>query len=321
MTRRRFRPNQLRWREKTRFKSEFAFHCVRQVRQLKLMRTEPPKAALIISTYNWPAALQLVLKSALAQSEPAFELIIADDGSKPDTAEAVRATLCSSEARWRHVWQEDAGFRQSRVRNLGVRYSMAPVLIFIDHDTALHRHFIADHLRLSGEGMFVQGKRCFLPESYTEKLIREGLQPGWWPRPWLAGLGNRKNSIYWPALGRVLARPKELELSIRGCNLAVRRDDFLKVDGFDEFYDGVWGREDSDLAFRLFHTGVRCRNAWFSALQAHFHHRQVKRRERDHLDDELDRVRQERRTIAARGLSRMDGEGRVVAASPGYSEG
>jgi len=282
------------------------------------MRTRPPKAAIIVSTYNWPAALRLVLHSALAQTEPEFELIIADDGSKPETAEMVADTLGPTDAAWCHVRQEDSGFRQSRVRNLGVGHSTASLLIFIDHDTPLHPDFVADHVRLSGEGHFVQGKRCFLPADSSERLLRDGLQSGWWPSPWSPGLENRKNALHWPALGRLLATPKRFESSIRGCNLAVRREDFLRVDGFDELYDGVWGREDSDLAHRLFHSGVRCRNAWFAALQAHLHHRQVKRRERDQLDDELVRMRAERRTRAVRGFSRLDGEGRVLAASRGF---
>ena len=282
------------------------------------MRTGPPKAAIIISTYNWPAALRLVLLSALAQTESDFELITADDGSKPETAEMVADTLGPSAATWCHVRQEDTGFRLALVRNLGVRHSTASVLIFIDHDTPLHPEFVADHVLLSGEGHFVQGKRCFLAADCSERLIRNGLRPGWWPSVWSRGMENRKNALHWPALGRLLATPKQFESSIRGCNLAVRREDFLRVDGFDELYDGVWGREDSDLAYRLFHSGVRCRNAWFAALQAHLHHRQAKRHEPDHLDDELDRMRAERRARAVRGLSGMDAEGRVMGASTGF---
>jgi len=284
------------------------------------MRTGPPQAAIIISTYNWPAALGLVLRSALVQCESNIELIVADDGSRPETAQCVASTLGPTSARWGHVRQEDTGFRQSRVRNLGARHSTAPVLIFIDHDTLLHPEFVADHLRLAQTGHFVQGKRCFLPANRTEELLRDGLGRTWWPAPWLAGLGNRKNALHLPSIGRLLSRPKTFEASIRGCNMAVHRTDFLAVDGFDELYDGRWGREDSDFANRLFHLGIRCRNAWFAALQAHLHHPQVKRCERDHLDDELDRMRQERRTRAVRGISQMDREGSLLGSSPGFSE-
>ena len=288
--------------------------------RLAAMQSVPPKAAVIISTYNWPQALSLVLRSALEQSESAFEIVVADDGSRAETAEAVRTVLGPSRSAWCHVRQEDTGFRQSRVRNLGVRVSTAPWLIFIDHDTPLHPEFMADHLRLSGRGHFVQGKRCFLPEDYTAGLIAGGLRSGWWPTPWLRGVGNRKNAVRATWLGALLGRPKPFESAIRGCNLAVSREDFLRVDGFDELYDGVWGREDSDFAYRLFHHGIRCRNAWFVALQAHLYHRQVKRTGRDSLDDELDRMQRERRLRAVRGYSRMDAEGVVVSSSKGFGQ-
>lgn len=276
-----------------------------------------PRAAIIISTYNWPAALGLVLRSALAQSVTDFEIVVADDGSRVETAEAVEAVLGPSAIPWRHVRQEDTGFRQSRVRNLGVRHARAPYLIFIDHDVLLHRDFVADHLRLSGPGSFLVGKRCFLPPDATDRLLREGLTGDWWPRPWLAGLENRKNAAHCPAVGRWLAGPRTFQTALRGCNLSVSREDFLRVDGFDETYDGVWGREDSDFCYRLFHAGAVCRNLWFTGLQAHLHHATRKRQGRDHLDDELDRVRQERRQVARRGFSRMDTEGGIVAASTG----
>lgn len=276
---------------------------------------EAPRAALIISTYNWPEALGLVLRSILQQTEASFEIIVADDGSRPATATGVADQLGSAPVAWCHVRQEDTGFRQSRVRNLGARYARAPLLIFIDHDTPLHPDFVADHLRLAGPGTFTQGKRCFLPLERSSALIARGLEPGWWPSPWLPGLGNRKNAWHAPAVGRWLARPKPWETAIRGSNLAVRREDFLRVDGFDELYDGVWGREDSDFCYRLFHSGIRCRNAWFAALQAHLHHRQAKGRERDHLDDELEWMQRERRMRAVRGFSRMDSEGGIVASS------
>ncbi|MGE3313329.1 MAG: glycosyltransferase [Limisphaerales bacterium] len=281
------------------------------------MREGAPRAAIIVSTYNWPEALSLVLRSALAQSTTDFEIVVADDGSRPETAAAVEAVLRPGRIPWCHVRQEDTGFRQSRVRNLGARHSRAPFLIFIDHDTLLHRDFVADHLRLACEGCFTQGKRCFVPAAGSERLLKEGLTGNWWPKPWMPGLENRKNAIHAPWIGRWLARPRSFQTAIRGCNLAAWRGDFERVDGFDEFYDGVWGREDSDFCYRLFHSGVRCRNAAFAALQAHLHHPTKKRTGRDRWDDELDRVRAERRTRAVRGYSGMDDEGRVIAASAG----
>jgi glycosyltransferase involved in cell wall biosynthesis len=39
------------------------------------------KVSLIITTYNWPEALAVVLDSVQRQTYAAFEIIIADDGS------------------------------------------------------------------------------------------------------------------------------------------------------------------------------------------------------------------------------------------------
>ena len=41
--------------------------------------------SLIITTYNWPEALNLVLLTAVNQSVQPNEIIIADDGSTEDT--------------------------------------------------------------------------------------------------------------------------------------------------------------------------------------------------------------------------------------------
>jgi glycosyltransferase involved in cell wall biosynthesis len=273
------------------------------------------RAALIISTYNWPEALGRVLESALRQSCRDFEIIIADDGSRPETARAAAQMLASGLPSWRHVRQEDTGFRQSRVRNMGVRHSQADYLIFIDHDVLLHPDFVRDHLEAARDRTVLIGKRCFLPPDRSAELISGGLKDRWWPVPWLPGLGNRKNALHWPTLGRWLDRPRAFQTSLRGCNLSVHRADFLRVDGFDESYDGLWGREDSDFCYRLFHAGCTARNLWFRGLQAHLYHPQRKRLGRDHLDDELDRVRAERRTHARRGFSQMDSEGAVIGAS------
>jgi glycosyltransferase involved in cell wall biosynthesis len=280
------------------------------------------ETALVVSTYNWPEALAAVLRSVVGQRTPPTELIIADDGSDARTAAAVESVLRGSRLNWCHVRQHDAGFRQARARNLGVRWSRSPRLIFIDHDTILHPDFVGDHLRLSSEGSFLQGKRVFLPEGISRRILEDPASAPNRFSPWLRGLENRKNAVRCVALGRLFAWRRRFQTALRGCNISVGRDDFLAVDGYDETFDGVWGREDSDFCYRLFHRGVTCRNLWFAGLQFHLHHPSVKRRKRDHLDEELDRVRVERRVRALRGFCRMDQEGEILNAGGvgGWSE-
>jgi len=271
------------------------------------------EVSLIITTYNWPEALSLTLRSVIEQSTRPDELIVADDGSRPETAEAVKSVLFDSGLKWAHVRHEDRGVRQSRIKNLAVRHSREPYLIFVDHDTVLHPEFIADHLSMADKGSFLQGKRVLLPARYTAEVLRKGrFDP---PPPWVGGLGNRKNAFRFPFLGRLLAKPKPFEDSLRGCNLSMHRSDFLEVDGFDEAFDGSWGREDSDICYRLFHSGVRVKMLWSMALQYHLNHEVAKHWERERLDGELLRNVTEKRKKAINGFSRLSEEGGVIASS------
>lgn len=266
-------------------------------------------ASLIITTYNWPDALRLVLQSVLEQSLKPDQVIIADDGSGPETGRVVKEILLSSGIESTHVRHEDQGVRQSRIKNLAVRHSRFPYLIFIDHDVILHREFIADHLAVAEEGFFLQGKRALLPDDYTKRLLDEGrFIP---PRYWTRGLGNRKNILRSPAVGTIFSRQKGFETSLRGCNLSMFKSDFLKVDGFDETFDRSWGREDSDICYRLFHLGVHVKVLWFMALQYHLKHSTFPHWDKERLDRELDRNARQKRIKAVHGFSRLSDEGEI----------
>ena len=43
------------------------------------------KISVILTTYNWPEALELSLRSFMAQTDSNFEVVVADDGSKEPT--------------------------------------------------------------------------------------------------------------------------------------------------------------------------------------------------------------------------------------------
>jgi hypothetical protein len=58
---------------------------------------------------------------------------------------------------------------------------------------------------------------------------------------------------------------------ILGCNLAIWREDLVAVNGYDEAYEG-WGKEDSDLAARLYHLGRRRKMVHGRAILYHLNH-------------------------------------------------
>jgi predicted glycosyltransferase involved in capsule biosynthesis len=56
--------------------------------------------------------------------------------------------------------------------------------------------------------------------------------------------------------------------------MAFWRDDLCLVNGYDESFVG-WGREDSELAARLIHSGIRRRNFKFGAVAYHLWHKEA----------------------------------------------
>lgn len=269
--------------------------------------------SIIITTYNWPDALELVLRSLMEQTAGDFEVIIADDGSGPETDTVIKHVLSDAGFPWKHVKHEDHGIRQARIKNLGVKYASGAYLAFIDHDVVLHPDFLKDHVRMAEPGLFLQGKRVFLSKEHTERAFRTKQVTPY--SPFSKGLENRKNAIRWVGLGKQMGKPKSFQTSLRGCNLSMHRSDFMAVDGYDETFDQIWGREDSDICYRLFHSGVKIKNLWFSALQYHLFHPSIKNRQRDRLDEELQMIRNTRRKRAVSGYSGLSEEGGVVASS------
>ncbi len=72
------------------------------------------RIAVVVATYNWPAALDRVLASLADQTHRAFEVIVADDGSGPETADLIERWTEQVRFPLKHVWQEDEGFRPPR---------------------------------------------------------------------------------------------------------------------------------------------------------------------------------------------------------------
>lgn len=136
--------------------------------------SSPPTTSLIITTYNNPAYLALVLESALAQSTPPNEILIADDGSTHETRDLVESFGARFRARGvalRHIWQEDAGFRLAGIRNRAIAAANFDYIIIIDGDMVLSPDFVKDHLRAAREGILLQGSRVIVNQKTTNELL------------------------------------------------------------------------------------------------------------------------------------------------------
>ena len=99
--------------------------------------------SVVIPSYNSDSLLRETLDSVLAQSRPAHEIIVVDDGSSDDTADVVREY---GEA-VRYIRQENQG--QAIARNTGVEAATGDWIALLDSDDL----FLPDRLRRAAEAI------------------------------------------------------------------------------------------------------------------------------------------------------------------------
>jgi glycosyltransferase involved in cell wall biosynthesis len=223
---------------------------------------------LIVTTYNRPKALFVVLKSVLMQEQTPDEVVVADDGSQDETREVVESLTEISPIPIVHVWQKNRGFQAARIRNKAIAKARNDYLILIDGDIVLHPAFVKDHLAVARTARFVQGGRALLGKKATRVALERGyVQWGLYQRD----VKNRKNLIHSEPFARHFSAESNRLMGAKTCNLSLFKSDAIRVNGFDNCFLG-WGREDSEFICRLINSGVRRFNLRFGALTQHLFH-------------------------------------------------
>jgi GT2 family glycosyltransferase len=248
----------------------------------KKKRLRKVKTAFIILTYNRPDTLVQVLRGLASQCGEQHEVIIADDGSSQASVETVQKGLPSFKCPVRHVWHPDTGFTASRARNLAARSSTADYFVFMDGDCIPNPRFVAGHSALLESGFFVNGSRVLLSELLTKKILANEVDINkacWsdWLHWRLAGDTNKLiHLLQWP--NAPFRKEKNFHWKkIRSCNFGVWRKDFLRVNGFDESFQG-WGHEDADLVLRLHNAGLQRKNGFCATEVYHLWHKENSRK-------------------------------------------
>lgn len=229
--------------------------------------------SLVINTFNQPDYLARVLNAVSAQDSLPEEVLLADDGSGEETKTTFATWKQKQRFRCEHVRQEHDGFRRSRILNLAIAAARSDCLVFLDGDTVPHPAFIADHRTVAQQGFFVQGHRALIEEGAAAWFGKSDFYADRRRALFQNQISGLKNSFRWPI---AVCKVKKRLRGIRGCNLAIWRDDLIRVNGYNEAFTG-WGREDSELAVRLTNAGVRRRDLRGRALCFHLWHPPVSR--------------------------------------------
>lgn len=97
-----------------------------------------PAVSVIMPTYQRAGVIGRAISSVLAQSHPAWELLVVDDGSTDDTESVVRA-VADDRVRY-HRMPANGGV--SAARNAGLGLAQHPVIAYLDSDN----HWAPDNL-------------------------------------------------------------------------------------------------------------------------------------------------------------------------------
>ena len=199
-----------------------------------VVAAEPaPSAAvsisIIIPALNEERMIGRCLESlaAMVFSRDRFEVLVVDNGSRDKTLEIAK----SFHGRLSLRILQKANVRISALRNLGAQAAAGDILAFLDADCLAPEDWLDRILELApADGAGVLGAHYLLPDGST-----------WVGRTW----------------HRYQEAPKSGEVShVPAGDLIIRREDFLRLGGFDET---IQTNEDYELCERARKSGMQVR--------------------------------------------------------------
>ena len=99
------------------------------------------KVSILIPAYNEERTIRKTILSCLAQTRPADEVVVVDDGSTDRTADIVEA-MAHSDPTIRLIRLPENTGNKSRAQEQGLRYLSADIIVTADADTLLDARFV-----------------------------------------------------------------------------------------------------------------------------------------------------------------------------------
>lgn len=238
-----------------------------------------PRVSVILPSYNNRRYLVNTLKHLANQDLPKrdFEIIVVDDGSDDDSQVAVKSLVDSwgNSLAFTYLFfprlkprkMGDHQFRAGVARNLGVKHSQAPLLVFLDSDILTPPHYLRALLETHQQFDLVQTRRVQLRREVSSEFTRyEEIMVG--RDTYVTDEG------YWENFQRSTNDWNRTERKWRFVctyGLSLKRELFEKVGWIRKNYT-FYGYEDTELGWDLAQMGARFH---LSPLQVyHLDHRQ-----------------------------------------------
>ncbi len=193
--------------------------------------------SIVILSWNGLGFLKECLPSvmrAVGSYSGGCEVLLIDNGSSDGSAGYVRKNF--PEVKIKSLAEN---FSFTKAMNKGIRASIGEVVIALNNDVIVERDFIAPLI-----SHFQQVKDVFAVSAKMFYQDRQGLN-----------FGRAKGDFRCGFFRRLISDSSSAVNSLYGCagGMALDKDKFLKLGGFDEDYEVYW--EDLDLCYRAWRRG------------------------------------------------------------------
>lgn len=233
-----------------------------------------PKVSVIIPVYNRFDLLRRALLCLTSQSYVVDEVVITDDGSSEDIQGLIQNAFLEFPFDVKYVQHEDKGFRLSKCRNNGVRESSGDFLIFLDQDIIYTKNFIKTFVEQAVSDKFLVSWPIRLKQKQMQRLTDQMILEGDYSNLITTEQRMRVNKQFQKDLFYQFCKKiniRDIGPKLRSGLFAVSRENYFKVNGFDEKYQG-WGNEDDDMGRRLHAAGIVGKNPFRYEFPLHMWH-------------------------------------------------
>jgi len=232
--------------------------------------------SIIISTYNATEWLEKVLLGYNMQTYKGFEIIIADDGSGPETKALIDRMRKEVFYPITHTWHEDNGFQKSEILNKAILDCTTSYIIMSDGDCIPRNDFVEQHVTYRAPGYFLSGGYFMLSMDISLAIDKATIESGnCFNVSWLKARGlkasfkNNKLSSR-GVKSTLLNSITPTNPSWNGHNASGWKEDILAINGFDERMQ--YGGQDRELGERLVNLGIKSKQIRYSAVVIHLDH-------------------------------------------------
>ncbi len=234
------------------------------------------KISVIVSTYNAEEWLEKVLIGYSVQTYSDFELIIADDGSRPLTKELIDRYSQNYPVPIRHLWHEDLGYRRQEILNVAIIEANYEYIIMTDGDCIPRKDFVEVHAKYAEKGRFLSGGYCKLSMKVSKLISEEDIKTGtcfdvkWLKSKDKLGFSQTLKLSTDGVMATILDTVTPTTPSFNNCNSSGFREDMIAINGYDERMK--YGGPDREFGERLENNGIKGKQIRYQAIVLHLDH-------------------------------------------------